>query len=85
MEEEAYFESVCLSVCEREVERERDIERERASERASEREKEMEEDAEWGAQCTPPWRQPRGKWMVSLVNSHMTYNCHQNRVASVGD
>ena len=18
----------------------------------------------------PPWRQPRGKWMVSLVNSH---------------
>jgi len=19
---------------------------------------------------TPPWRQPRGKWMVSLVNSH---------------
>jgi len=19
----------------------------------------------------PPWRQPRGKWMVSLVNSHM--------------
>ena len=20
--------------------------------------------------CMPPWRQPRGKWMVSLVNSH---------------
>ena len=20
--------------------------------------------------CAPPWRQPRGKWMVSLVNSH---------------
>ena len=25
------------------------------------------------AHCVkPPWRQPRGKWMVSLVNSHTT-------------
>ena len=23
-----------------------------------------------GGACWPPWRQPRGKWMVSLVNSH---------------
>ena len=30
---------------------------------------------QWGAQnvfrvATPPWRQPRGKWMGSYVNSH---------------
>ena len=23
-----------------------------------------------GGESIPPWRQPRGKWMVSLVNSH---------------
>ena len=36
--------------------------------------------------CThpsPPWRQPRGKWMVSLVNSHT--NSHHEQVASVED
>jgi len=31
----------------------------------------------------PPWRQLRGKCMVSL--SQLTYKCHLEEVASVGD
>ena len=49
-----------------EREREREGEREKTRERGSARKPACTQ----GRPYLPPWRQPRGKGMVSLVNSH---------------